>query len=77
MIFMCNGVMSNMGKHFPEPERFVPERWLRGCPQQTKAHPYVYLPFGHGPRQCVGMRFANLELETLVARVSAPSYEQV
>jgi cytochrome P450 family 49 subfamily A len=74
---MLNGVMYRMEKHFPEPERFIPERWLRGeeaarygCPHAGhKTHPFVFLPFGHGPRQCVGTRFANLEMETLIARV--------
>eukprot|EP00088_Acartia_fossae_P027881 TRINITY_DN28634_c0_g1_i1.p1 TRINITY_DN28634_c0_g1~~TRINITY_DN28634_c0_g1_i1.p1 ORF type:complete len:285 (+),score=86.81 TRINITY_DN28634_c0_g1_i1:32-856(+) len=54
---------SNDEKHFKEPEKFMPERWIRGCPQHEKlANPYANIPFGHGPRACVGQRFARLEL---------------
>ncbi|KAF4526692.1 hypothetical protein B566_EDAN010122 [Ephemera danica] len=67
-VMLLSGVIGRLDQYFPDADKFIPERWLRG-PSQHKNHPFVYLPFGFGPRQCVGMRFANLELETLVARV--------
>ena len=48
--------------HFPNPEEFIPERWLRDCPDRQKAHPFAYMPFAHGPRMCIGRRFAELEM---------------
>ncbi|ALC41760.1 Cyp12e1 [Drosophila busckii] len=65
-------------QHFSQPEQFIPERWLReqpqsstaGCPAATKSsHPFAYLPFGFGPRSCIGRRIAEMELEIGVARL--------
>jgi cytochrome P450 len=62
-------LLSMMEKHYPEPERYIPERWIREGKQVHSAHPFATLPFGHGARKCVGMRFANMELEMLLAKV--------
>ncbi|XP_063916065.1 cytochrome P450 9e2-like [Zophobas morio] len=50
-------------KYYPEPERFDPERFS----DENKANvkPYTYLPFGTGPRNCIGSRFALLETKIL------------
>ncbi|CAG2116954.1 unnamed protein product [Medioppia subpectinata] len=51
--------------HFADPHEFKPERFLRENLDDIK--PYTYLPFSTGPRNCIGMRFAVLELKyTLV-----------
>ncbi|BFG04066.1 probable cytochrome P450 49a1 [Drosophila madeirensis] len=70
-------VVSNDPAYFPEPKRFLPERWLKqtaaaavGCPHAGhKIHPFVSLPFGFGRRMCVGRRFAEIELHTLLAKI--------
>jgi len=49
---------------WPEPEAFVPERFA----PEAKAHlpKGAYVPFGGGSRTCIGMRFGQLEIKTIV-----------
>ena len=47
-------------KYFPEPKKFMPERFL---PENANdIYPYSYLPFGDGPRFCIG-EFLYLEMD--------------
>ena len=55
-------------KIYPEPEKFIPERFSKE--EKAKRHPYAFLAFGQGPRNCIGMRFALYEAKVaLVAMV--------
>jgi cytochrome P450 len=52
---------------FPEPERFDPDRWL---PSRAAAIPRMaYLPFGGGPRICIGNHFGLTEAVLVLARI--------
>jgi cytochrome P450 family 9 len=57
-------------KYFEEPEKFDPERFLGERKNQT-LHCGAYLPFGLGPRMCIGNRFALLETKILLFHLLA------
>jgi cytochrome P450 len=54
---------------WPEPSEFRPERFAA---ERRGAIPRgAYVPFGGGSRQCIGMRFGQLEIKAIAARVLA------
>ena len=54
-------------KYFPEPMAFKPERFLPE--NRADIVDSTFLPFGQGPRDCVGKRFAMLETKLLLAEM--------
>ena len=78
-IQLCSGIIAKDERYFENPNDFVPERWLKGA-QKANINPFAHLPFGHGPRKCVGQRFAEQEIYICVAKVkrhNLSNYQQV
>uniref|UniRef100_A0A8D8HDK2 Cytochrome P450 9e2 n=1 Tax=Culex pipiens TaxID=7175 RepID=A0A8D8HDK2_CULPI len=50
-------------QYFPEPERFDPERFSEE--NRSKINTGAYLPFGVGPRNCIGSRLALMEVKSI------------
>ena len=58
-IFISPWVMHRDSRYFDEPEAFRPERWSEGLSRSLPR--FAYLPFGGGPRICIGKSFAMQE----------------
>ncbi|XP_077540798.1 cytochrome P450 302a1, mitochondrial-like isoform X3 [Haemaphysalis longicornis] len=70
VLIMHNQVACRQASSYPEPDAYRPERWLKEeRPDAGRAHPFTLLPFGYGPRMCIGKRFAETVMCLLVARV--------
>ncbi len=57
---------------FPDSNRYDPSRWLSSSSDSHPhpvIHPFAVRQFSHGPRMCVGKRFAEMELQLAVAQI--------
>lgn len=59
--------MQHDPKYFPNPDKFDPERFSEE--NKNNIHPYAYIPFGIGPRKCIGNRFALMETKLVIAQL--------
>ncbi|XP_075422084.1 cytochrome P450 3A24-like [Ascaphus truei] len=57
-------VLHRNPEFWPEPEEFQPERFSKE--NREAQEPYTFLPFGAGPRNCIGMRFALLNMKVAI-----------
>ncbi|MEU7133709.1 cytochrome P450 [Streptomyces sp. NPDC046261] len=64
-------VLHRRADAFPEPHRFLPERWQPEAADRPAALRTAFLPFGAGPTKCVGESFALTEACLAVASIAA------
>jgi cytochrome P450 len=55
-------------RYFPEPDRFLPDRWTPEL--KASLPPFAYLPFGGGPRRCIGESFAWMEMVLVLSTLA-------
>lgn len=59
--------MHRMPEYWEDPDSCVPERF---SPERRKTiNPYIYMPFGVGPRSCVGMRMAKILCKMIIVKI--------
>ncbi|KAK2580062.1 hypothetical protein KPH14_012346 [Odynerus spinipes] len=61
-------VTGNMEEYVEDAKTFKPSRWFKAAADQ-KLHPFASLPYGYGARMCLGRRFADLEIQVLLAKL--------
>lgn len=66
--------MAEIEEYFPRPKEFIPERWIKDDPQESRHNPFTLLPFGHGTRMCIGRRIAELEMWQFTTKVLRQSH---
>lgn len=54
--------------YFPDPDTFKPERFMTETSAEN-TNPYAFVPFSAGPRNCIGQKFAMLEMKSTISKV--------
>jgi cytochrome P450 len=67
VVMLCPYVLHRTPAFWEQPEHFDPERFTSA--RSSGRSRYAYIPFGGGPRQCIGNAFALMEMQLILAMV--------
>jgi len=67
-VFVSPYLLHHDSRFFQEPSRFEPERWKVEASRFQK--PFTFIPFGAGPRNCIGESFAWMEGILIIATIA-------
>ncbi|CAH1726896.1 unnamed protein product [Chironomus riparius] len=67
LVIIPNYSIHNDPENYPEPDKFDPERFSEE--NKLKRHPMTFLPFGDGPRNCIGFRFGLMQTKIALVQL--------
>lgn len=69
MVVFSLYTIGRMEKHYSQPEKFQPERWIRN-EERKKVNSYAYIPFSLGSRSCIGKKVAEAQMAFFISKVT-------
>lgn len=68
LVMIYQWIVHRDPRFYENPAEFRPERWTDEFKDQL--HPFAYIPFGGGPRRCIGEELALMEIRLVVATIA-------
>jgi cytochrome P450 len=65
-VYICPYIIHRHPDWWEQPERFWPDRF---ADPEAERHKFAFLPFGGGPRYCIGNHFAQLEMLMVLSQI--------